>query len=347
MWMWKDSYGSSGLGLDVTMAEAYGGGMDTFKSINSYPMQNSPMMNMPDPSKFTSHGLRTHQYSSLIGGTMMINAFDMCGGGGQAQYQNRHTDTEVAWFSAEAAELAGALLSQGQLTNNAAITTSVHDPLLLPKQPLTIASRVFAEEPQIDAPPGAFCYTVILANGKELPATVTAQISGLQHLHKQGAKADIAWPGSCNEPGRCLPIQRLFGANYAKNLSFSAESGNFSFTDTLSASGTNVYRLGCYVHDHNCTAVTDSKTPGSLVRPGHAFGKSHCLVINGGFEFVSLSNGAQQGNARPGGLGAVCCDSWAPAYLQHGCCTTNDDRTRWASDPAEPLSGRVRASCCS
>jgi hypothetical protein len=25
MWMWKDSYGSSGLGLDVTMAEAYGG----------------------------------------------------------------------------------------------------------------------------------------------------------------------------------------------------------------------------------------------------------------------------------------------------------------------------------
>ena len=23
MWMWKDSYGSSGLGLDVTMAEAY------------------------------------------------------------------------------------------------------------------------------------------------------------------------------------------------------------------------------------------------------------------------------------------------------------------------------------
>ena len=24
MWMWSDSYGSSGLGLDVTMAEAYG-----------------------------------------------------------------------------------------------------------------------------------------------------------------------------------------------------------------------------------------------------------------------------------------------------------------------------------
>jgi hypothetical protein len=24
MWLWRDSYGSSGLGLDVTMAEAYG-----------------------------------------------------------------------------------------------------------------------------------------------------------------------------------------------------------------------------------------------------------------------------------------------------------------------------------
>ena len=57
-----------------------GGGMDTFKSINTYPMQNSPMMNMPNPAAFSVHGLRTHSYSSLIGATMMINAFDMCGG---------------------------------------------------------------------------------------------------------------------------------------------------------------------------------------------------------------------------------------------------------------------------
>ena len=120
--------------------------MDTFKSINTYPMQNSPMMNMPNPAAFSVHGLRTHSYSSLIGATMMINAFDMCGGeptlsiacnlstivvqplrpclrslemrscqrlplragGGQAQYQNRHTDTEIAWFGSEASELVGA-----------------------------------------------------------------------------------------------------------------------------------------------------------------------------------------------------------------------------------------------
>ena len=120
--------------------------MDTFKSINTYPMQNSPMMNMPNPAAFSVHGLRTHSYSSLIGATMMINAFDMCGGeptlsiackvpvnncgtifanmspisrehnqhlplragGGQAQYQNRHIDTEIAWFGSEASELVGA-----------------------------------------------------------------------------------------------------------------------------------------------------------------------------------------------------------------------------------------------
>ena len=29
-------------------------------------------------------------------------------GGGQAQYQNRHTDTEIAWFGSEASELVGA-----------------------------------------------------------------------------------------------------------------------------------------------------------------------------------------------------------------------------------------------
>ena len=63
-------------------------------------------------------------------------------------------------------------------------------------------------------------------------------------------------------------------------------SGNYSFSDIIGATATQVYRLGCYVHDHNCTTVTDSKTPGSLVRPGHSFGKSHCLVLNGGFEYV-------------------------------------------------------------
>ena len=40
------------------------------------------------------------------------------------------------------------------------------------------------------------------------------------------------------------------------------------------------------------------------------------------------------------GLGAVCCAAWQPAYMNHGCCTTNDDRTRISSDPAEPKSGR-------
>ena len=70
---------------------------------------------------------------------------------------------------------------------------------------------------------------------------------------------------------------------------------------------------------------------GSLVRPGHPFGRSSCLVLNGGFEFVSLSAGANDGNARPGGLGAICCDGWHFAYDAHGCCATNDDRSRMLS----------------
>ena len=338
MWMWKDSYGSSGLGLDVTMAEAYGGGMDTFRGINTFPMQNSPMMNMPLPSAFSVHGLRTHSYSSLIGATMMINAFDMCGSGGQGQYQNRHTDTEIAWFGAEASELVPALFSQANLANRAKITTTIHHPLVIPRQPALVASRVFKEEHQIDVPADAVCYTIVIANGKELPATFTAQISGLEM--PLTATADIAWPGSCNEPGECWPLQRIFDANYPVNISRDGASGNWSFTDIIGATATNVYRLGCYVHDHNCTAVTASKSPGSLVRPGHPFGKSNCLVLNGGFEYVSLSAGANDRNARPGGLGAVCCDGWGPAYLVHGCCTTNDDRTRMLSDPADPHSGR-------
>jgi hypothetical protein len=255
---------------------------------------------------------------------------------------NRHccsqTDTEIAWFGAEASELVPALFSQANLANGAKITTTIHSPLVVPKQPASIASRVFKEEHQIDAPADAVCYTVVIANGKELPATFTAQISGLGM--PPTAKADIAWPGSCNEPGECWPLQRIFDANYPVNISRDSASGNWSFTDIIGATATNVYRLGCYVHDHNCTEVTDSKSPGSLVRPGHSFGKSRCLVLNGGFEYVSLSAGANDGNARPGGLGAVCCEGWGPAYMNHGCCTTNDDRTRMLSDPADPHSGR-------
>ena len=339
MWMWKDSFGSSGLGLDVTMAEAYGGGMDTFNSINTFPMQNSPMMNMPLPGAFSVHGLRTHSYSSLIGATMMINAFDMCGGGGQQQYQNRHVDTEVAWFGAEASELMPALFSTANLLNPAAaITTTVQHPLAVLRQPATIPSRLFREEAQIDAPDDAFCLAIVIANGKEVPAMFRTEISGLEL--PATAKADIAWPGSCNEPGACYPLQRVFEANYAVNISRDPATGNWSFSDMIAATATNVYRLGCYVHDHNCTVVTASKTPGSLVRPGHPFGTSNCLVLNGGFEFVSLSAGAQDGNGRPGGLGAISGGDWGFAYESHGCCANNDDRSRMLSDPADPHSGR-------
>jgi hypothetical protein len=62
-------------------------------------------------------------------------------------------------------------------------------------------------------------------------------------------------------------------------------------------------------------------------------------ILNGD-RYVSLSAGANDGRSRPGGLGAVCCDGWAPAYMKHGCCSTNDDRTRLSSDPADPHSGR-------
>ena len=179
---------------------------------------------------------------------------------------------------------------------------------------------------------------MIVANGKELPAAFHTEISELRL--PPTATADIAWPGSCNEAGTCLPLQRIFNANYALNLTRDAQSGNWSFHDYVDATATNVYRLGCYVHDHNCTHVTASKTPGSLVRPGHPFGKSNCLVLNGGFEFVSLSAGANNGNARPGGLGAICCSGWKMAYELHGCCDTNDDRTRLGSDPSDPHSGR-------
>jgi hypothetical protein len=55
---------------------------------------------------------------------------------------------------------------------------------------------------------------------------------------------------------------------------------------------------------------------------------------------VSLSAGANDERGMPGGLGAICCDGWRPAYMDHGCCITNDDRTRLSSDPADPHSGR-------
>jgi hypothetical protein len=88
----------------------------------------------------------------------------------------------------------------------------------------------------------AFCYTIVIANGKELPAQITSQISGLEL--PPTARADIAWPGSCNEPGSCWPLQRIFGGNYALNFTRDAASGNWSFTDLIGATSTNVYRLG-------------------------------------------------------------------------------------------------------
>ena len=69
--------------------------------------------------------------------------------------------------------LAGALFSTANLLSNGiAITTTIQHPLLVPHQPPDVASRVFREEQQIDAPDDAFCYTIVIANGKELPATI-------------------------------------------------------------------------------------------------------------------------------------------------------------------------------
>ena len=97
-----------------------------------------------------------------------------------------------------------------------------------------------------------------------------AEIAGLEL--PPHATADIAWPGSCNTPGACLPLQRIFDANYPVNLTRDPASGNWSFVDIIGATATNVYRLGCYTHDHNCTAVTDSKSPGACVPlPKRAF----------------------------------------------------------------------------
>ena len=73
---------------------------------------------------------------------------------------------------------AGALFSTANLLSNGiAITTTIQHPLLVPHQPPDVASRVFREEQQIDAPDDAFCYTIVIANGKELPATIRVSIT--------------------------------------------------------------------------------------------------------------------------------------------------------------------------
>jgi hypothetical protein len=311
--------------------------MDTFATIRTYPMTHSPMMNMPLPSAFSQHGLRTHSYSSLVGANMMINAFDMVGSNGQAQYLNRKTDAEIGWFAAEASEILPAIFSAADCYNNTATitVTAANEPGRI------IASRLYLEEHQIDAPADAFCYTLVVANGKEVPTPIHGEISGL--VLPPTAKPGIHGPGCNGTADGCWPLQRLFNGNYAVNLTHSASSGNWSFADFVDASATNVYRLGCYVHDHNCTKVTNSKVPGGLVRPGHPFTKSQCLVLNGGFEFVSLSAGANNALSMPGKLGDICCADWKLAYYEHGCCADNDDRTRITACAADP---KVRAHLC-
>eukprot|EP01049_Picozoa_sp_SAG25_P019276 SAG25_NODE_5976_length_600_cov_0.632735_1_plen_101_part_10 len=61
-----------------------------------------------------------------------------CGGGGQAQYQNRHTDTEIGWFGAEASELVPALFSSANYASNMiSITRPLHPTALQARQPTT------------------------------------------------------------------------------------------------------------------------------------------------------------------------------------------------------------------
>jgi hypothetical protein len=227
----------------------------------------------------------------------------------------------------------GSTKLQDIINNTAAITVTAAN-----KPDRIITARLFLEEHQLDAPADAFCYTLVVANGKEVPTSISGQISGL--VLPASSKPDIHGAGCNGTATGCWPLQRIFNANYAVNLTHDAASGNWSFDDFIDATATNVYRLGCYVHDHNCTTVTDSKTPGGLVRPGHPFAKSSCLVLNGGFEFTSLSQGANNGLSLPGRLGDMCCASWGPAYRSRGCCADNDDRTHITACAADPKSGR-------
>ena len=336
MWMWRDSYGSSGIGLDVTMAEAYGGGMDTFASLRTYPMKRGAMFNMPLPSAFAPYTLRTHSYSSLVGGGLMVNAFDMQIG----QYANTRVDAEVAWWGAEASELIRSTLSSANYAGevgkcraaNIDITSvNAREPTHL------LPSRVFAEERASDAPTDSFCYSVVVAHGKSLPGQMHVEIANLEL--PPSATALVAIDGCNGTKAKCWPLERVFRGLYSVNLTFSPTSGNWSFDDVIGSFETNVYRLGCYVHDRNCTTVTPSKVPGGLIRPGHPFPTSHCLVDNGGFEFVALAQGAANGLQSPGHLGDLG-SGWVLGFHDHGCCLGSDDRTRIVTSSTASFAGR-------
>ena len=74
-WYWSEE--AAGLGIDVVMKEAYGGGMSTMAAYREFPMTYEPLVGMPDPHALGSQpAVEAHAYlGALTAGMFHTNFF--------------------------------------------------------------------------------------------------------------------------------------------------------------------------------------------------------------------------------------------------------------------------------
>lgn len=246
LWMWSDESGD-GLGLDVTMKEAYSSGVGAAgltsgpgrslseSTLRDFPMTMEPLVHMPDPNDMMSgQMLRAHVYTTLCQmNTIHTNYFVF----NNNQFFDVSVNRAVDTLAAEMTELLPALLSRrdsqaapGKPLRPSPVIVSAYT--LARQQQMALSAGIWEEEvPRTrdgNTNTSAFCARLVVVNSEATPSMARVVVSGI--------------PGSIRRVAT-----RIFGAKYSVNLSaiVGQDGSQLVLEDFVDGWNANVYEIGC------------------------------------------------------------------------------------------------------
>jgi hypothetical protein len=280
IWMWSDESGN-GLGLDVTMKEAYSSGVGdggltvgprptmSEATLRDWPMTMAPLVHMPNPMDMASPAMmRAHAYTTLCHmDTFHLNHFVF----NNNQFFDVGINAAVDAIAREMVELLPAVLSRRHI---AAPGTALRPPPVVTLATATpvgggdqrqLSARIWEEEepPLSNRLTGRFfCARLVVVNSDAFPVLAQVDIGGL--------------------PSEIVNAWRMFHAVYVSNLTKTAAGSTLH--DMLDGDSANVYQLGC--REPPCSSVAGHCANHPATDDGN-------LVQNGQFEEVEVSRPTQ------------------------------------------------------
>lgn len=209
-WYWSEA--GAGLGIDVIMKEAYGGGMSTMAAYRQFPMTHAPLVNMPMPALLgAGAAVRAHAYL----GAMTAGMYHVCFYNYAPQTMFKSAENyAVSRYAAEASAL---LPSFAASTGDGDLFRADAGGALDPStgRPVVIYGRYYEESKD--------CGHLIIVNAAEIPAAFSA--------------AFVA------NASKATKATRLFDGAY--DVALASTKSGVVLKDLIDARQAKVYRIGC------------------------------------------------------------------------------------------------------